>query len=78
MGINRVDKRIKARAASDAELAGKRPGGGSGGGGGSAGGSEGIRREEVGGKASTEGEGGDHRDDTAEDGANGDRPQLTP
>ena len=75
MGINRVDERIKARAASDAKLAGKRPRGGGGGGGG---GSEGIRREEVGGKASTEGEGGDHRDDTAEDGANGDRPQLTP
>ena len=77
VGVNRVDERVETRAASHAKLAGTRPGGG-GGGGGSGGGGEGIRREKVGGEAATEGEGGDHRDDTAEDGANGDRPQLTP
>ena len=66
MSVDRMHERVKARAASHAKLARERPCRG-GSGGGSAGGREGVRREEVGGEATTEGEGGDHRDDTAED-----------
>ena len=76
MSVDRMHKRVEARAASHAELTRERPC--CGGSGGSAGGREGVRRKEVGGEATTEGEGSDHRDNAAEDRTNGDGPQLTP